>query len=52
MKEIMHQRNPSIENCLAYNFIPEDVVNRGQYQDILMKHQSRRRAFPQIYHHH
>jgi hypothetical protein len=52
MKEIMHQRNPSIENPLAYNFIPEDVVNRGQYQDILMKHQSRRRAFPQIYHHH
>jgi len=50
MKEIMHQRNPSIENPLAYNYIPEDV-NKG-YQELLLRHQSRRRAFPQIYHHH
>ena len=47
MKEIMHGRNPSIENPLAYNFNPEDVFSRGQYEDMLMKHhQSRRRAFP------
>jgi hypothetical protein len=32
MKEIMHQRNPSIENPLAYNYIPEGMYVDANYK--------------------
>jgi hypothetical protein len=36
MKEIMHQRNSSIENTLAHQqILPDDIT--GQYQDLVLR---------------
>ncbi|TNV76780.1 hypothetical protein FGO68_gene10386 [Halteria grandinella] len=46
----MHQRVSSIENTLAYNQIPYQY--QPSYEEVTGKYQTRRRAYPQVYHHH